>query len=332
MDNVNQSPGQDPQEHSPTQPFRFTPGWPGGNAGYGQPPAGQPGQRQPGQGNPGPAQPGGHGGPGGPYVQPQQPGSPYAPQDSPYTQPGSPYAPQGGPYAQADGPYAQPGPYATAGGAPPPKGTKPPSKRLRWTAGISAAVLLGAGGTIAGLQLAGNGSSPAMANAAQATALNNELSSNGSASSCQPASGSSGSSGSSSSSQTGKTRCHPRHLHLLRLVRGMYGQVAFHTSSGTETLAFERGVIESVGGGHVVVRARNGTTWTWSLTSDSVVRKDGKSSTSALAKGELVFVGGQATGTTKDIRLILIRPAAGSQGSSSSSSAQASGTSSSSSD
>jgi len=43
MDNVNQPPGRDPQENPPTQPYRFTPGWPGG-AGDSQYP-GQPGAR-----------------------------------------------------------------------------------------------------------------------------------------------------------------------------------------------------------------------------------------------------------------------------------------------
>lgn len=308
MDNVNPPQGQDPQQHQPTQPFRFTPGWPGGSAGYGQGPEGQYGQPQP--GDPyaqfGPSQPG-------QYAQPE-PGSPYMQPGSPYMQPGQPgQPPSGGPYSPGPG--------------------QPRRRRLHWGAGIAAVALLAAGGTVAGLKLAGNSSAAAPANAAQATALNSEINSNGtSSSSCQNSSGASGTSGTSSStsssSKSGKTRCHPRHLHLLRLVRGMYGEVAFHTSSGTETLAFERGAIQSVSDGHVVVRARNGTTWTWSLVSNSVVRKGGKSSASALAKGELVFVGGQATGSTKDIRLILVRPASGSQGSSSSQSSTSSSSSS----
>jgi hypothetical protein len=61
----------------------------------------------------------------------------------------------------------------------------------------------------------------------------------------------------------------------------------------------------------VVVRARGGTTWLWTLTSTSVVREDGKRGTgSALKPGELVFTGGPVTGSTRDVRLIVIRKAA----------------------
>jgi hypothetical protein len=320
MDNVNQPPGQDPQEHRPTQPFRFTPGWPGSAAGYSQPPPGQRGY---------PAQPEYPGQPDQP-----QPGSPYAqPEDQytqpgPYAQPGSQYAQPGSPNIQSGG-YPPPGgPYTPPGGLFPPPGSpsrqrgKQRRKRLRWTAGITAAVLLAAGGAVAGLKLAGN--SPVPANAANATALNNELSAAASSTSCQGASGTSPSSQPSQSSQSGKLRCHWHHLHLLRLVRGMYGEVAFHTPHGTETLAFERGVIESASGGSVVVRARNGTTWTWTLVSNSVIRKNRRTATSsALSKGDLVFVGGQVTGSARGARLIMVRRASSSGSSSRSSSSTA---------
>ena len=299
MENVNQPSGHDPQEHQPTQPFRFTPGWPSGSAGYGQVPYGQ----QPGSpGQPAQPQPGPYGPytpPGGPY---DVPGGPYAAPDGPPAGPGGPYDVPGGPYDVPGGPYSPPGgPYS-----PPPSRFR--SRKLRWGAGIAAAALLAAGGTVAGLKLAGGSSAPA--NSTQATALNNELSTGGVSTTCPASAG-------SQSGQSGQVRCHHRHLHLLRLVRGMYGEVAFYTPGGTRTLAFERGTVESVSGSQVTVRARNGTTWTWTLVSDSVVRKDGQVSTrSELAKGERVFAGGLAVSGAKDIRLIIIRTASGSSGAS----------------
>ncbi len=108
-----------------------------------------------------------------------------------------------------------------------------------------------------------------------------------------------------------------RRLERLRLLGGLYGQVTFETKSGARTLAYERGTITSVSSGDVVVRATDGTTWTWALTSTSVVRENGtKESRSTLAQGQTVFAGGQVTGGTRDARLIVIRKAGTAQKSS----------------
>jgi hypothetical protein len=91
----------------------------------------------------------------------------------------------------------------------------------------------------------------------------------------------------------------------------MYGQFAFETKKGPRTLAFERGTVAAVAGPNVTVRAKDGTTWTWVLTSTSVVREDGtRVSAGALAVGQPVFAAGPVSGTTRDARLIVIRAAA----------------------
>ena len=70
------------------------------------------------------------------------------------------------------------------------------------------------------------------------------------------------------------------------LLRGIDGQFTFRGKGGTiRTLAFERGVVQSLSGSDVVVRAADGTTWTWDLVSNTVVRENGsKTSQSALAR------------------------------------------------
>ena len=94
----------------------------------------------------------------------------------------------------------------------------------------------------------------------------------------------------------------------LRGLGGMDGQFTFETKNGPKTLAFERGTIQSVSGQDVVVKAKDGTTWNWTLVSDSVVRQDGtKTTSSALSAGELVFVGGPVVRGSHDARLIVIR-------------------------
>jgi hypothetical protein len=102
-----------------------------------------------------------------------------------------------------------------------------------------------------------------------------------------------------------------RHLRAalgrLRRLGGIDGQFTFETKTGPRTLAFERGTIASVAGGDVVVRAKDGTTWSWTLVSDSVVRQNGsKTTTRTLSAGELVFVGGPVVSGTRDARLVVI--------------------------
>jgi hypothetical protein len=112
-----------------------------------------------------------------------------------------------------------------------------------------------------------------------------------------------------------------RALARLRALGGVDGEFTFHNTTGFHTLAFERGVIQSVSGGDVVVKAPDGTTWTWLVVSDTVVRQNAtKTTTSALAVGQTVFAAGPVINGAKDIRLIVIRPAGSGSSSSSSSS------------
>ena len=104
------------------------------------------------------------------------------------------------------------------------------------------------------------------------------------------------------------TRHHPRRFWLARLRRlgGLHGQFTFHTKHGTRTLAFERGTIASVTPTSIVVRATDGTTWTWLLTSKTIVRDKGaKATRSALSTGEAVFTAGPVS-TARDARLVAI--------------------------
>ena len=100
-----------------------------------------------------------------------------------------------------------------------------------------------------------------------------------------------------------------RRIGRIRLVGGMYGQFTFRTKAGVRTIAYERGTVQSASGGSVIVRAADGTTETWSLTSKTVVRQHGSKTTgSALSAGQLVFVAGPVVSGAHDIRLAVIRP------------------------
>ncbi len=118
-----------------------------------------------------------------------------------------------------------------------------------------------------------------------------------------------------------------RRIARVALLRGIDGQFTFRGQGGTlRTLAFQRGVIQSLSGSDVVVRAADGTTWTWDLVSNTVVRENGsKTSQSALATGEPVWVGGPVLSGVKDARLVVIRPPSGAAPSSSPSPAASGG-------
>ena len=214
-------------------------------------------------------------------------------------------------------------------------------KALHWTIGITVAAILAGGGVIGGLALAATPPPPhpAAGPTGQAAALNATLSSADSPTglSSAPASTSTASSTTTAGTTTTVTqRCakaaaaaqaagHPRaakfiaahcgaRLRAARLLGGIDGQFTFKTKTGFRTLAYERGVIETVASGsNIVVRAADGTTWTWDLVSNTVVRQNrAKAAETALAPGQPVWVGGPVNSGIKDARLIVIRPPASS--------------------
>ena len=199
-------------------------------------------------------------------------------------------------------------------GGPYPAGTPGPSDRsrtkriLRWGAGITLAGFL-AGGGIA-FALSGSGTPAASATgttstdpstqSAQAAVLNSAFSTAGSTAANVP------------------LRRIRWAIARLRALGGVHGEVTYHNKSGFHTLAFERGTITSVSGSDLVVRAPDGTVWTWQIVSNTVVRQDGaKTTASALASGETVFTGGPVVNGAMDSRLIVIRSGGSASGSNS---------------
>jgi len=253
-------------------------------------------------------------------------GTPAGPRSFPAGGPGPESLPDAGlaDAGLADAGLADAGLAARGGGPhpqyPPPQYPSAPGRKkrmLRWGTGITLAGFL-AGGGIA-LAVTG-GSNPAAASPTvsgvsgsgqvQGAALNSELNA-----------------ASSTAAAVSVPRIR-RALARLRALGGVDGEFTFHNSTGYHTLAFERGMIQSVSGSQVVVRASDGTTWTWLIVSDTVVRQNGtKTTASALATGQTVFAGGPVVSGAKDARLIVIRPGSGSGSSSSSSVSGPSGTS-----
>ena len=227
---------------------------------------------------------------------------------------GRPTEPIGWPDAQS-APAQQP-----AGG---PSGRPGPGRARRLGIGIAAAAVLVGGGAVAGVALTG-GPSAAAAPDSQAGTLNAALSAASSpagtslAAATPSAPGHAAAGACLTAARDLRSSGHPRAARLvlaacrhrlarLRLLGGIHGQFTVETKKGARTLAFERGVIQSISSGTVVVRAADGTTWTWQLVSNSVVRAGGKRTDSgALAAGQHIFVGGPVISGTNDVRLIVI--------------------------
>jgi hypothetical protein len=150
-------------------------------------------------------------------------------------------------------------------------------RSLIWAIGITLALLLAAGGALAGSALGGSsGPSP------EAATLNAALSGNGTSTGSTPAA---------------QARARAGALARLRRLGGMYGEAAF------------RGVVTSAGA-DLVVKAANGTSWTWQYTGSTVVRTDGaKVSRSDLSSGEHVLLAGPVVSGARDARLVFIAAA-----------------------
>jgi hypothetical protein len=101
-----------------------------------------------------------------------------------------------------------------------------------------------------------------------------------------------------------------RRVFAFFLLRGVDGQFTIQTRQGIKTLAYERGVIQSVTAGKsITVKASDGTTWTWDLVAATVIRdRQGKLSQSNLTTGTPVWAGGPVVSGAKDARLIVVRP------------------------
>jgi hypothetical protein len=95
-----------------------------------------------------------------------------------------------------------------------------------------------------------------------------------------------------------------RPLLRLALVGGEHGTVTFKSKSGTTTAVFERGTVQSDTGSAITVTAADGTTWTWDITSSTVIRQAGSKAT--VATGDQVFVAGTLDSGANDARLIQI--------------------------
>lgn len=172
--------------------------------------------------------------------------------------------------------------------APEPGSAWSPKRRLRWGAGLILAAFLVGGGITLTVVSAGNTAAASPVSSSQGAQLNTALTDAG-----------------STAVPAARVRWA---LGRIRRLGGVEGTATFHDKKGFHTLSFERGSIQSVSASDVVITSPDGTTWTWKIVSDTVVRKNGgKTTASALSAGETVFAGGPVVSGARDARLIIVR-------------------------
>lgn len=214
------------------------------------------------------------------------------------------------------------------------------SRMTRWVAGLGLAALVVGGGSVLGYQLAAGGSASTVGTAftsngspaggSPAAALTAVLGSPASTSATAFTGRAANASPAGAVAALRRCAKAARHLraighrkaaralwrscvqrflrHVQARLRGLHGTITVKTKHGVRTIAFERGVIQSDSGTAIVVKAADGTTFTWDLISKTAVFRAGHRSTAkALATGERVFVVGPVRGGADDARLILIR-------------------------
>ena len=228
------------------------------------------------------------------------------------------------PWGQPAGqPWVQPAAAGGPSGSPPRRNGLLRGRAQWWSAGLALAALLAGGGVLAA------STQPSAGPTGQAAVLNTMLSSANSPATgavagnavTAPASPSAAclrraarlrAAGHPSAAGLAPWRCGHR-LRRIRALGGIHGQFTFETRTGARTIAYERGVIQSISGADVVVQAKDGTTWTWVLGSSTVIREKGKRvAASALSDGENVFAGGPVVSGAYEARLIVIRLSSGS--------------------
>ncbi|GAA3842435.1 hypothetical protein GCM10022226_76400 [Sphaerisporangium flaviroseum] len=96
-------------------------------------------------------------------------------------------------------------------------------------------------------------------------------------------------------------------LGIRRGLIGVHGDATLRR--GTEFVAYtwQRGDVTAASGTSLTVRSADGVSWTWSVTGNTKIRKNGaKSTPSALATGDKVFVLGQPDGDARSAQGVVV--------------------------
>ncbi len=100
-----------------------------------------------------------------------------------------------------------------------------------------------------------------------------------------------------------------RQGRALHAFRGVHGEATLQRKDGFHVAAWQHGQVTSASATGVTVRSADGVSWTWTVNTDTRVRKGGeKADLKDLAKDDKVLVAGERSGDTRTARFIRVPP------------------------
>lgn len=104
------------------------------------------------------------------------------------------------------------------------------------------------------------------------------------------------------------TKEHKQRHHPRRAMRGIHGEATVKRKDGFAKVNWQRGELTAVSANTLTVRSADGTSWTWTTTKDTRVRKNkAKAALTALAAKDQVVVFGPLEGTTRTAKAVVVR-------------------------
>jgi Domain of unknown function (DUF5666) len=107
--------------------------------------------------------------------------------------------------------------------------------------------------------------------------------------------------------EAGKDKDPRPRLGIRRGLIGVHGDATLRRGKEFVAYTWQRGDVTAASGTSLTVKSADGVSWTWSVTGDTKIRKNGaKSTPSALATGDKVFVLGQPDGNARSAQGVVV--------------------------
>ncbi len=94
---------------------------------------------------------------------------------------------------------------------------------------------------------------------------------------------------------------------IRRSLIGIHGEATVRARGDFATYTWQRGDVTAASATSLTVRSADGVSWTWTVNADTKIRKNGaKSTSSAVATGDNVFVLGQPNGDARTAQGVVV--------------------------
>ncbi|MEU8265627.1 hypothetical protein AB0B89_00555 [Sphaerisporangium sp. NPDC049002] len=96
-------------------------------------------------------------------------------------------------------------------------------------------------------------------------------------------------------------------IGVRRSLVGVHGEATVRARGDFATYTWQRGAVTTASATSLTVKSADGVSWTWTVNSDTKIRKNGaKSTSSAVATGDTVFVLGRPDGDARTAQGVVV--------------------------